>query len=542
MIIDARRLLGFAFAGADLLIELDDSGKVAFGAGATQAMLGVSDDAVVGKTWRDFVLAADRPMVDSLLDGLIDGARCGPITIRLMGEGNKTVAFGARRLAANGNRICCAMTPTVSVTEMADTEDGLFPAEQFNDVARRIFETSQAGGVDLEMAMVELNGLSEARKAMSVKERADLDLKVAGALRAQSQGGSAVSRLSDERFALLRVKDPNGIDLADRVSKAVAAHCVAGVKPAVHALAIDGDGASSRVMRAVKAAIEDFSRDGLAKIPPKNLTEAMSQSVRKQLAKAGELGLAVSQRRFNLAYQPVVSLTTGEAHHHEALLRFEGGGSPQAQVRIAEEFDLIEELDNAVAEKVIQRLQADGSGKLHLAANVSGQTIISPPFISLVEGLLKTNPGAKDRFIIEVTETAAIDDLGTANRHIQALRKMGILVCLDDFGSGSASLAYLQKINFDIVKIDGRYIRELLSSSRDGALVRHVVGLCNELKLKTVAEMVESPEVEDIVRKAGVHYSQGWLYGQPTAQPEPPVNRGPIAPAKRRAGAVESWG
>jgi len=261
------------------------------------------------------------------------------------------------------------------------------------------------------------------------------------------------------------------------------------------------------------------------------------------LTRAGELGAAVSQRRFTLAYQPVVNIQTGLAHHHEALVRFEDGGSPFAMVRMAEEFDLIEELDQAVVEQVVRQLKGDRTGKLKLAANISGRSIGSEVFVAGLERLIKADARLKDKLIFEVTESAAIDDLEVANRHIQSLRGLGCMVCLDDFGAGAASFAYLQRLSVDVVKIDGRYVRDLASGGRDGTLVRHLVELCKELKVKTVAEMVETPEVEDIVRNAGVDFAQGWLYGKPSDKPSPALRTtATVTPLARRAGASDSWG
>ncbi|HEX4095652.1 MAG TPA: EAL domain-containing protein, partial [Caulobacteraceae bacterium] len=136
-------------------------------------------------------------------------------------------------------------------------------------------------------------------------------------------------------------------------------------------------------------------------------------------------------------------------------------------------------------------------------------------------------------------ESAAIDDLTVAQRHVRALQEMGFEICLDDFGAGAASFAYLRQLSVNVVKIDGSYVRELTSSGRDDAMIRHLVGLCRELGVATVAEMVETSAVETILRQAGVDYAQGWLYGQPASEPTAPAK---TARNGRRMGAVEQWG
>jgi len=236
----------------------------------------------------------------------------------------------------------------------------------------------------------------------------------------------------------------------------------------------------------------------------------------------------------------VVSLADGSLHHHECLIRFDGDQSPFAMIRMAEELDIIEDLDCAVAEETVKRLRVDKSGRSRLAFNASGRSIISPTFIGALEQLAQGGTLAR-RLIVEVTESAAIDDLGLARRHIEALQTLGIEVCLDDFGKGASSFAYLQQLPIDVVKIDGAYVRELTSSGRDDAMIRHLVSLCRELDVATVAEMVETQAVEDILRRAGVDYAQGWLYGQPSDEPRSPSKHSG-APAARRRGVVEQWG
>ena len=115
--------------------------------------------------------------------------------------------------------------------------------------------------------------------------------------------------------------------------------------------------------------------------------------------------------------------------------------------------------------------------------------------------------------MFELTESAAIEDLALADRHVQALRAAGCEICLDDFGAGAASLAYLQQLHLDVVKIDGRYIRDLQHGGREATFVKHLVKMCGELGVRTLAEMVETRDAEDAIRRAGVDLAQGWLYG-----------------------------
>lgn len=541
MTLDARRLLGFAFAAGDLLIEIDEVGNVALALGAARSIVDMDERALIGRPWQALIAPRDQALFEALLAGLRDGARGGPVTV-LMASG-KSAQISLRRLAANGDRVSCSLTPAPT-GRTAASPDGLFAQQEFEEITAGLLDIARLTGADLELAMVEFSGLGGAREGLDSTQAAALDAKVAGAMRAESHAGSAAARLGDNRFAMVRPRDGATTgELAQRLTRAIALSTGgAAVNAAAHAVALEPRDSASRMMRAVRYALEDFMREGLKDTPPLSLADAMNASVRRTLAQAGELGTAVSQRRFALHFQPVVDLATGEAHHHEVLVRFENGGSPFSMIRLAEEFDLIEELDRGVVEQSIRRLRAERDRDIKFAVNISGRTITSEAFVSQVATQLKNAPEAKGRLIFEVTESAAIEDLARADKHIQALRQMDCLVCLDDFGAGSASLAYLQGLSLDIVKIDGRYVRELADSGRDGALVRHLVQLCRELKIRTVAEMVETVEIEDIVREAGVDFAQGWLYGHPADRPEKAKKSVGFKPVNaKRVGERETW-
>lgn len=534
MSIDPRRLLGLAFASADLLLEVEN-GRVTLALGAAQRIMGQDERTLMGRAWRDLFTVADRPLIDAATSVMDDGLRHGPITVRMAGEPPRHVNLTMRALPDNGGRISVSVTPAPAPFGQVDAE-GLRSRESFEDIARGLFEAARVTGLELELAMIDFMGLDSVRQQLSKPEAYALDLKLAGAVRAESHDGGMATRLSPDRFALVRAKVDHADDMAQRLTRGTA------VQTSAHVVPIDGGVAPARGLKALRYALDDFLREGLKDTPPHSLSEAMNRSVKRTLSRAGALGVAVSQRRFTLVYQPVVDLKTGLAHHHEALVRFEDGGSPFQLIRMAEEFDLIEELDHAIAEMAVKRLASDRTGTMKLAVNVSGRTIVSETFVNHIAGLLTQHDTAKGRLIFEITETSAIDDLPRANLHIQGLRGLGSLVCLDDFGAGASSFAYLQELSLDIVKIDGRYVRELAGNGRDGAMVRRLVELCRDLKIRTVAEMVETAEVEDVVRKAGVDFAQGWLFGKPADQPQPALKVTPVTPAARRAGVSEGWG
>ena len=118
---------------------------------------------------------------------------------------------------------------------------------------------------------------------------------------------------------------------------------------------------------------------------------------------------------------------------------------------------------------------------------------------------------------------------------LRKVKALGCKVAIDDFGSGHTSFRSLRVLPVDILKIDGRYIRELQHGGRESTFIRHLVNLCRELDVKTLAEMVETADAERAVRLAGVDYAQGWYYGAAADTPElkvkPPAMRPALEPA-----------
>jgi EAL domain-containing protein (putative c-di-GMP-specific phosphodiesterase class I) len=539
--VDPLRFLGLAFASADLLLEIDpDNGLVTFAAGAGRRLAGETDASLIGHPWRHIVAAPDLCVAEALILGLEDGERRGPAQIALAGpDGEQTRASIATfRMPQNGGRVSCSLAMAGQAPASRRGPDGLRERADFERVAKALIEAARTLGPELELGLIGLNGLKGAKAGMGAEDARALQQRIAGALRAESYADAA-TELGDDRFAVLRRRGEAPEIMERRLSRILGE----AVSPSAQTVAVDAASSPSRTMRAMRFALDGFLATGAAPTAA-SLSEALGQSVRKTVAEASAFGAMVEARDFKLVYQPVISLTDGATHHYEALVRFDGERSPFTTIRMAEDLDIIEDLDLAIAEEAIKRLRNDPTGALRLAINVSGRTMVSPDYFKAVAKLIEGGDVAR-RLMLEVTESAAIDDLPLAEQHIQAMRAMGVQICLDDFGAGAASFAYLHQLSVDVVKIDGSYVRELTSSGRGDTLIRHLVGLCHELGVTVVAEMVETQAVEDVLRRAGVDFAQGWLYGQPAsepgAQPKTEPKSAPIAPARRR-GAVEQWG
>jgi EAL domain-containing protein (putative c-di-GMP-specific phosphodiesterase class I) len=507
--IGSHRLLGFAFASADLLLEITADGRIALALGASETLSGKLEAALTGRPWRLFIDPADQPMLDALFEGLELGQRGGPLTVRLAsGDGvARAASICAFRLPDNADALSCALS--LAEPGNAAPAGELVDRGRFEELTAALLETA-GSGAKLELALIELDGLETLRKMTAPDLRQALEARLAGVLRAQTYGGQAATELGDDRFALVRARGDGAEALSRRVARLMSDGLAEPIRPSADVIPLKADGGSRQAVRALRYSLDSYLRDGPAGAPA-SLSDALDQAMQRTLDGVGALGAAIHENRFRLVYQPVVSLSDGALHHYETLVRFGDEESPFPLIRMAEEMEMIEQLDLAILERAIQVLGAEP--QIHLAVNVSGRTIGSERFLEQASALITAHPQCRGRLMFELTESAALDDLALADRHLQALRALGCEICLDDFGAGAASLAYLQQLGLDVLKIDGRYIRDLQHGGREATFVKHLVKMCGELGVRTLAEMVETRDAEDAVRRAGVDFAQGWLYG-----------------------------
>lgn len=220
--------------------------------------------------------------------------------------------------------------------------------------------------------------------------------------------------------------------------------------------------------------------------------------------------------------QPILNLRTCRIDRYEVLLRMtDHDGSlsmPGDFLPAAERSGLIGQIDQWViveACRMLAELQHAGHDT-HLAVNLSGPSMGDPTILALITRELAALP-RRGGLTIEVTETAAITDIDRARSFAYHLESLGCEFALDDFGAGYGSFYYLKHLPFDYLKIDGTFIRDLLTDRADQVLVSSLVQIARELGKQTIAEFVEDQATLDKLRELGVDYAQGYHIGRPNA-------------------------
>ena len=240
------------------------------------------------------------------------------------------------------------------------------------------------------------------------------------------------------------------------------------------------------------------------------------------MAIADEVVAALQDRRLIFAYQPIVRADTKEPVHHECLLRMvrtDGTIVTAGQfIPAAEQLGLVRLVDRHALEMTVTQLRA--CPDVSLAVNVSGTTSGDPAWLQSFVAYVRANMDVASRMIVELTETAALNDFEESARFVTNLREMGCRVAIDDFGAGYTSFRNLQMLNVDTVKIDGTFIRGLCDSPDNQIFVRTLVDLAKNFHLKTVAEWVSSDDEAALLESFGVDYFQGFHFGEPLIDPD----------------------
>ena len=248
----------------------------------------------------------------------------------------------------------------------------------------------------------------------------------------------------------------------------------------------------------------------------------MDAGIEDRVQLESDLHHAVALNQFELYYQPKVYTQTGEVRSAEALIRWihpmRGIVSPAEFIPLAEECGLIGEIGGWVIREACRQTrvwQIDGVPALRVSVNLSASQFRDSGLLDLIRSALD-DAGLEPRYLeVELTESAVMSDPEKSIDILEHLSAMGVLVSVDDFGTGYSSMSYLRRFPIDKLKIDRVFIDEIVSRPEDASIVRAIVSLAHSLRLKVVAEGVETPAQLDFLKTAGCDEYQGYHFSRP---------------------------
>ena len=251
-------------------------------------------------------------------------------------------------------------------------------------------------------------------------------------------------------------------------------------------------------------------------------SRGMNAGALERLSLEHDLRHAVDRGELVLYFQPLFRLPGATVRGFEALLRWRhprfGLIGAEVIVSLAETTGLIHGIGRWAlrsACSTIEGMRRSGQEPLVLSANVSAHQLMAADLAGHVEEALRESGLPASQLEIEITETAAIDNVQTAREHLLRLKAMGVSIAIDDFGTGYSSLAYLRSLPLDTIKIDRSFIRDVGVDPGDGALVTTIIALAQGRDLRVVAEGVETEEQLKFLIARGCDYAQGYLLARP---------------------------
>lgn len=417
----------------------------------------------------------------------------------------------------------------LSLRSQFDPLTGALNRHHLNDHVQKFLTESERTRRSFAVMLVALENLFALNRNYGYDAGDEVISGLARRLRDNLRADDIVARHAGNKFALvLRDCDRDSCRIAaQRLLDAIASEpfaTLAGPIPAsirIGGVIAPREGRTPRLLFQHAEEALDYARSRTgSRFVAYTLSLTRDDHRLRALQIADHIVSALNEGRVELAFQPIVIAETGEAAFYEALLRVrlaDGAVIVPAEILpVAEKAGLVRLLDRRVLELALRRLAADPA--LNVSVNASLATVLDPDWSQYLSDAVKQRPDIAARLIVEITETSLIEDIEATQRVILACKALGVRVAMDDFGSGHTSFRNLRALSFDLVKIDGAFVENIVNSADDRFFVRTLIELAHHLSLKIVAEWVQDEETAVLLREWGVDYFQGSLYGKAGAK------------------------
>jgi diguanylate cyclase (GGDEF)-like protein len=410
----------------------------------------------------------------------------------------------------------------------ADSLTGLANRALFEDRARHALERMAGRGERAAVLVIDLDGFKLVNDGLGHSCGDALLRQAAARMEATLRPSDTLARLGSDEFAVL-LENVRGLDdalgAAERLRQAFdAPFMLKGSEVLITvsvgiALSTDSVHDESELLRRADRAMYRVKQRG------RNASEffdpEMDDQAGERLETLNDLRRAVDRGELVVHYQPIVDLDTGEVRAAEALLRWQRPGhglmAPLTFIPLAEQTGLIVSVGAWVLREACAEARRWGElgDGVPVTVNVSARQLIDADFESTIAEALRSSGLDPARLVLEVTESTVMQQPEVTVRKLDMISATGVRIALDDFGEGYSSLGQLRELPIDILKVARPFIRELTEQSHDPALLRGIIELGRSLGLQLVAEGIEHPEQQAILRAFDCQLGQGFLLSRP---------------------------
>jgi EAL domain-containing protein (putative c-di-GMP-specific phosphodiesterase class I) len=486
---ERNRFVGFAFATAQLLLELDSDNQIVYAAGAS-FQIADSADLLVGRPIADIVASNDVGFLGHILQRYREGRPGQLVRVALRREGKPDQDFlvGGCVVEATPGALYLGLVPAIGVARALS-----------GSTAAKLAEAAAALAAegDPALTLYASHGLADlADGDPSLSNRVAEEIHAY--LRSVSLGGECVTDLAPGRYGFLRAAE---------------------VQPAGELFNIRFDAAalnSEDAARALAYTIEKFARSEPTDFTLRSVQDAVAEMIGNSVSMMQSARKVLTEGTLEVAFQKVVEMKTGETHHFEALSRFSGIESVADFVRFMEDSGIVQDLDLLVVEKVYEQLveMKKAGHRPKVAVNLSGRSIQGDIFRGRLNALGRQHVDLRPQMLFELTETSSIVQIESTAQFLRELTAYGHAICLDDVGAGSTSLQMLRAMPANFIKLDGAVVHGAARPGGDPTLFKALVDLARGKNAELIAEQIETEADARFCAKAGAKYGQGWLFGK----------------------------
>jgi diguanylate cyclase (GGDEF)-like protein/PAS domain S-box-containing protein len=547
---------------SDAILVLDSAGSIDYASPSTVRVLGMSPEDLQGRSFVELVVDHDRPRIaQALAAGHADGPMQALELELVTSRGTLEVEATCTNLL-DTDEIRGIVLNLRDVSERKDFERQLAHKafhDELTGLANRVLFRDRvehalarvSRGASIAVLFLDLDDFKAVNDALGHQAGDELIRVVAGRLAASARTTDTASRLGGDEFAVL-IEDDDG-DNADLIAQRLLEGIAAPIQIDGRELAMTASIGIARVEPGEPIHVDNLMRNAdvamyAAKSSGKGtcrrFASEMHTALLDRLELKRELQTAIERGEFELRYQPVVDLETGEFCSLEALIRWNhptrGFVAPDAFIPIAEETGAIVAIGRwalrTACRKAARIQQLVGPAAPTIAVNISGRQLQDASLVDDTIRILLETALAPEKLVLEITETVMISDFELALDRLGELRRHKIRVAVDDFGSGYSSLNYIRRLPIDILKIDREFIADINESAEVAALAETILGLARILGVTPVAEGIENAEQLAMLKGLGCTLGQGYLFMRPVDGDE--IEREVVKQAMARRAAM----
>ncbi len=406
-----------------------------------------------------------------------------------------------------------------------DSLTKLYNRQEFEDCTEKYIKKAYEHKLPGAIIFIDLDRFKPVNDTAGHAAGDELLIRVANILRKHIRERDILARIGGDEFAILLEDCP--LSAADKIANLMrkdidkftfvfGEHSFnIGMSAGIAAIS-DNNKKLSDVITAADNACQIAKNEGRNRIHVASLDEHEYQQHQQQIAWLPKINKAINSNEFILFAQEIRALeTTSNDKHYELLIRLKNKDgsitSPNAFIPAAERYDLMPKIDRCVLEMAFANMQRHTSYSI----NLSGQSASDITLGDFILDLQKTYNINAEKITLEITETAAIQNIEKFMALMSRLKRAGFKFSLDDFGSGLSSFTYLKTMPVDYLKIDGSFVKEIVTDSTAYAMVKSINEVGHTMGLKTIAEFVESAEILSRLKEIGVDYAQGYHLHKP---------------------------